>query len=106
MSDDILTSKFFKFRKNPDTQYDDTPNTSPYTQASSNNIESLSEGSEKFENDSEKRAINNKSSESNYTQVMVERWEKANKLSIPELDIKEIEEQGHFNHPLNGCPLN
>lgn len=36
---------------------------------------------------------------------MIERWDKANKLSIPQLDIDEIEEQGHFNHPLTGCPL-
>ena len=84
---------------------DETPSYSPYTQASSNNIESLSESSEKFENDIEPRSLSNSSNDSNFRQIMIDRWNKANKLTIPEIDLMEIEEQGHFNHPLSGCPL-
>jgi hypothetical protein len=96
LSNDNKTSKFFSYRQKTQNKSDVKENTkertpirSPFTQASSNIDESITEGSE---NDIEHRSLSNSSSETNYRQIMIDRWEKSNKLTIPVTDLKEIED--------------
>jgi hypothetical protein len=50
-------------------------------------------------------ANRNKEDKFNYTQIMLDRWQKANLVGIPQLDSKDIFEQGHFRLPkINQLP--
>lgn len=46
-----------------------------------------------------------KEDRSNFTQIMLNRWNQANSKGIPQLDQKDVFEQGHFRLPkLNAQP--
>jgi len=40
-----------------------------------------------------------KEDKSNFTQIMLDRWARSNLNGIPQLDQKDIFEQGHFRLP-------